>query len=108
MLLQVVTVTHDHGDGTGYCDHQENRNFSSPLLASADPEIPNARSPDSRFGRETGPGDSETGPGRESPIPVPGRNRDTGNPPFPDSGREFTGIGVPIGRKSGNRGCPSV
>ena len=63
----------------------------------ADPEIPDSRSPDSRFGRETG---------RELPIPDSAGN---GNRRSPVSrfGRE-TGIGAPIGRNSGNRGYPAV
>ena len=44
--------------------------------SGADPEIPNSRSPDSRFGRETG---------REFPIPDRPGNRESGNGPFPDS-----------------------
>ena len=63
----------------------------------ADPEIPNSRPPDSRFGRETG---------REFPIPDrPGTG--IGKSPVSRFGRE-TGIGAPIGRKSGNRGYPAV
>jgi hypothetical protein len=44
----------------------------TPRNFRPDPEIPNSRSPDSRFGRETG---------RESPFPDPAG---IGKPPFPD------------------------
>ena len=48
-----------------------------------DPEIPNSRSPDSRFGRETGKGipDSRLGRNRESGTPVSrfGRDRESGS-----------------------------
>ena len=58
----------------------------------ADPEIPNSRSPDSRFGRETG---------RESPIPD---SAGTGNraqiPRFPIR----PGPGLERGPRTGNRG----
>jgi hypothetical protein len=51
-----------------------------------DPEVPNSRSPHSRFGRETG---------RESPIPDSAEIRNREIPPaFPDS----------AGTRTGNRG----
>ena len=52
--------------------------------------VPNSRSPDSRFGRETG---------RESPDSRLGRNREWGNSPLPDS----AGTGN-RGPGTGNRG----
>ena len=65
-----------------------------PALAEA--QIPNSRSPDSRFGRESG---------RESPIPDSAK---FGNQGIPDSrfGRERES-GPRFGRKSGNRGYSS-
>ena len=54
-----------------------------PKSTSTDPEIPNSRSPDSRFGRETGKGipDSRLGRNRESGTPVSrfGRERESGS-----------------------------
>jgi hypothetical protein len=61
-----------------------------------DPEIPNSRSPDSRFGRETG---------REFPIPDrPGiGNRESGNAPFPDSaGKRESGSRLAANREIGD------
>ncbi len=51
--------------------------------ARTDPEIPNSRSPDSRFGRESGEGipDSRLGRNREAGIPDSrfGRERESGS-----------------------------
>jgi hypothetical protein len=66
-----------------------------------DPEIPNSRSPDSRFGRESGIPAGNRG----FPPGIPAGNRG-GNPRFPPG----IGEGIPdsrFGRKSGNRGYSS-
>ncbi len=61
----------------------------------SDARIPDSRSPASRFGRETGPGEG---------IPVSrfGQNRDSGNPRFPI--RPGTGNGASIWPKIGKSG----
>ena len=64
-------------------------------LACPDPEVPNSRPPDSRFGRETG---------REFPIPeISAGNRESGNGPFPDSaGNRESGSRLAANREIGD------
>jgi hypothetical protein len=66
-----------------------------PVPSAPDPEVPNSRSPDSRFGRETG---------TEFPIPDrPGIGNRPGNPPFPDSaGKRESGPRLAANREIGD------
>ena len=113
LICRCVAASASHGASGGLQvagTHWQIRTCQSrSKLADSDParEIPNSRSPDSRFGR-----DLETGTRREFPIPDSDSAAGNGNreiprsPIRPGNGNRGpgTGTGVPIGRKSGNRG----